>query len=79
MNVGRKPRLTPEIQEFISRKETLQEWVNLGLEERTVKIQERFGIKVCDKSLHAMYKKLNIRYLRPQYRFYRATTQQEQL
>ena len=40
MNVGRSPKLTPEIQEFISRKETLKDWVSLGLKERVLKIEE---------------------------------------
>ena len=44
LNSGRRPKLTPEIQEYIARKETLQEWVNFGLKERTQKIFERFGV-----------------------------------
>ena len=40
LNVGRKPKLTPEISTFISRKETLKDWVALGLKERVLKIEE---------------------------------------
>ena len=76
-NAGRKPILGPEIQEYLKEKDTLKAWANLTLEERTVKIKEKFGIKITDKGLRAYYKRLNIRFLRPQYRFYRPQTQQE--
>ena len=71
--------LSSEIQDYLTQKETLEEWANLTLEERTVKLQERCGIKIHEKTLMGYYKRLNVRWLAPQYRFYRATTQQEQL
>ena len=54
--------MTPEMVEYIGRKEVVRGWTGLSLDERAVKLHLRFPqVKIAGCTLRLYYKKLKIK------------------
>jgi len=57
----------------------LKEWAHLSLAQRSMKLEQMFGVKVCGELLAHYYKRNGINYIKPQYAYLRKQAQREEL
>ena len=62
IDLRKKRKLTEEHVEYINRREVVRGWTGLSLDERVVKLQQRFpGVQITGRTLANYYRRLFIR------------------
>ena len=76
----RPRKLTPEQEQWLVSPETLQDMSHLSLKRRCEVIKERLGLaSFADHTLWAYYRRLKVKYKRPDYRFWKSLAENRRL
>ena len=64
---GRRTYITEEMKQYLLSNETLKEWAPFSLTNRTLKIEQRFGVKLHYTTLSNFYRQNKVTCRKPQY------------
>ena len=70
---------TPEVVSFLTKQQTLIAWAPYSLRQRVILILEQLGIKISYQTLSDLYKRLKVRYVKPQYAYCRKMLRQQEI
>jgi len=66
---GRRTYITDEMKQYLLSTQTLKEWAPFSLTNRTLKIEQRFGLKLHYTTLSNFYRENKVTCRKPQYQY----------
>ena len=78
-NCGKLSFITEEMKRYLLSTQTLKEWAPFSLVNRTLKIEQMFGVKLHYTTLSNFYRRNKITCRKPQYQYGRKETLQHEI
>ena len=76
---GRRTCITEEMKQYLLSTQSLKDWAPFSLFNRTLKIEQQFGVKLHYTTLSTFYRRNKITCRKPQYQYGRKETLQQEI